>query len=159
MRLRQIVQAANFNRFHRAGLSATQFMTLNLIPTQGTTLSELARSLNLSPATVHQTVNSLEDRGLLRRAPSRTDARKTDLFATAEGEVMQNAASSEFRQSMAVLFSALAQSEKDGLLAGLERMVELGERPRDEVQAIEPTIPRGAAAARAKRSSRRSPPP
>jgi hypothetical protein len=30
MRLRQVIQAANFNRFQQAGLSATQFMTLNV---------------------------------------------------------------------------------------------------------------------------------
>ena len=35
MQVRQMVQAANFNRFQRAGLSATQFMTLNVIPKDG----------------------------------------------------------------------------------------------------------------------------
>ncbi|HEY0784742.1 MAG TPA: hypothetical protein VGD62_02655, partial [Acidobacteriaceae bacterium] len=57
MQVRQMVQAANFNRFQRAGLSATQFMTLNLVPKQGMTLSALARKLNLSTATLHGTVN------------------------------------------------------------------------------------------------------
>jgi hypothetical protein len=43
MQVRQIVQALNFNRFQGAGLSATQFMTLNVVPAEGMTLSELAR--------------------------------------------------------------------------------------------------------------------
>lgn len=66
---RQIIQAANFNRFQREGLSATQFMTLNLLPVnkQGLTLSELAKRMNLSLATLAKTVDSLQARGMLAR--------------------------------------------------------------------------------------------
>ena len=82
MQVRQIVQASNFNRFQRAGLSATQFMTLNVVPKDGMTLSEIARKLNLSAATLNATVNSLVERGLVRRTPDRTDARKVIIRAT-----------------------------------------------------------------------------
>ena len=81
MQVRQIVQASNFNRFQRAGLSATQFMTLNVVPKDGMTLSEIARKLNLSAATLNATVNSLVERGLVRRTPDRTDARKVIIRA------------------------------------------------------------------------------
>ena len=157
MRLRQLVQAANFNRFHRAGLSATQFMALNVIPKQGITLSELARELNLSPASLNQTVNSLEERGLLQRSKDPGDARKMNIFATKSGEQMQNAASAEFRRFIAVLFSAMKDKEREGLLHGLERMVKLS-GPSKTSEADAPTSPHADAAPLARRNSRRSRP-
>lgn len=154
MRVRQIVQAANFNRFQRAGLSATQFMTLNVIPSEGLTLSDLARKLNLSSATLNQTVNSLEERGLVQRTRNSTDARKRNIQATAEGKTMQNAASVEFHTFMSRLFHQMSKTRRAGLLAGLEEMVRLSE-PGEPAPF---STPRDDAAARAKRSSRQSPP-
>ena len=84
MHVRQVVQSANFNQFHRAGLSATQFMTLNVVPEEGLTLTQLARKLNLSPASLKVTVDSLADRGLVSRRKSVQDARKVDIFNTSE---------------------------------------------------------------------------
>ena len=67
--VRQWIQAANFNHFQKAGLSATQFMTLNLLPENGDKLSigDLARRMNLKAATVAKTVDSLEARKMLAR--------------------------------------------------------------------------------------------
>ena len=73
MQVRQVVQAANFNRFRRAGLSATQFMILNVVPQEGMTLSELARKLNLSAPSVKKTIDSLMERGLVIRKPRSGD--------------------------------------------------------------------------------------
>ncbi len=63
----QFIQAANLNRFEGAGLSATQTMTLNLLPSgdEGISIGELARRIDLKPATVTKTVNSLEARSLI----------------------------------------------------------------------------------------------
>ena len=143
MQVRQMVQAANFNRFQRAGLSATQFMTLNVIPKDGMTLSELARKLNLGASTLNQTVNSLEERGLVVRTRDAGDARKVNICATPEGEEMQNSASQEFHQYMAGLFGQMSKARREGLLAGLEAMVKLSRREGD--------------ALREERSSQRSP--
>lgn len=144
MQVRQMVQAANFNRFQRAGLSATQFMTLNLVPKQGMTLSALARKLNLSTATLHGTVNSLEERGLVRRTADPSDARKLNIRATAAGKAIQNSASQEFHTFIAGLFARMSKPAREGLLTGLEQMVLLSEaeqqgaatpRPDDVVPA------------------------
>jgi DNA-binding MarR family transcriptional regulator len=156
MHVRQVVQAANFNRFHGAGLSATQFMTLNVLPDEGLTLTQLARKLNLSPASLKITVDSLQERGLVSRSKSIQDARKVDILNTPEGARLKNAASSEFHCFMAELFTAMSPAERRGLLGGLERMVELSplENGRHSEEAA---TPHGGAAPRAKRSSRRSP--
>jgi DNA-binding MarR family transcriptional regulator len=152
MRLRQIIQAANFNRFQQAGLSATQFMTLNVVPEEGMTLSELARKLNLSAATLNETVNSLEERGLVRRSRQTSDARKVNIFATKEGESMQNAASLQFHGFLSGLFGRMSKSRREGLLAGLEAMVSLSasdQEPGDSTRRVDDAL-------RGMRSSRRS---
>ncbi len=154
MQVRQIVQAANFNRFQRAGLSATQFMTLNVVPAEGMTLSELARKLNLSAATLNQTVNSLEERGMLRRTRHPSDARKVNICATKQGEEMQNSASEEFRTFMSSLFEQMSSTTREGLLTGLEQMVEFNQ----ESQQGSAPNPRVAGAVPGKRSSPRSRP-
>lgn len=150
MRVRQIVQSANFNRFQREGLSATQFMTLNLLPStgEGIMLTELARRLNLSPATVNKTVQSLESRGLVERARSEQDARRLELHATKSGSRLQNAASTEFHRFMADLFRKMSAEQRRGLVAGLEALAAGS-------AAIAPTR-RDAAAAPASRSARES---
>lgn len=152
MQVRQIVQASNFNRFQRAGLSATQFMALNVIPTDGMTLSELARRLNLSAATLNETINSLEERGFVVRSPDQSDARKVIITATAQGEAMQNAASQEFHNSMAGLLAQMSKTRREGLIAGLEQMVKLSQLNQDDVEATR----RVGAVPRVKRNSPRS---
>jgi DNA-binding MarR family transcriptional regulator len=127
LEVRQMVQAANFNRFHQAGLSATQFMTLNVIPKEGLSLSELARKLNLSPATLNETVNSLEARSLLQRFLNEQDPRKIPIIATAEGTKMQNSASEEFHHTLAELFARMSPKGRRALLAGLEEFASLSQ--------------------------------
>lgn len=153
MQVRQIVQAANFNRFQRAGLSATQFMTLNVVPGEGMTLSDLARRLNLSAATLNATVNSLEERGLVRRTRHQTDARKWNICATEEGEGMQNAASLEFHSFISELFERMSKSKREGLLAGLEAMISLS---AETLPAATPKQ-RSGGAVRAQRNARQAP--
>jgi DNA-binding MarR family transcriptional regulator len=132
MQVRQIVQAANFNRFQRAGLSATQFMTLNLLPPEGMTLSDLARKLNLSAPTLNETVNSLEERGFVRRVRNPRDARKVNICATDQGERMQNSASREFHSFISDLFGKMSKTQRQGLMAGLEQMVRLSGQTSDK---------------------------
>ena len=130
MTVRQLVQAANFNRFHQAGLSATQFMTLNLVPTDGISLSELARKLNLSAATLSETVNSLEARKLLERLPNERDRRKIRIVATRQGQAMQNNASEEFHRLMTTRLGRMSLEGRKALLQGLEEFASLRDPER-----------------------------
>ena len=123
---RQMIQASNFNRFQNAGLSATQFMTLNLIPDgpKSMTLSELAARMNLGTATVAKTIDSLQDRGLLTRTRSDQDRRVVHLSVTDDGRSMQNAASADFHRHMTALFRKLTPDQRTGLVQGLEALLE-----------------------------------
>ena len=122
---RQMIQAANFNRFQSAGLSATQFMTLNLMPdgAKSMTLSELAARMNLGTATVAKTIDSLEDRGLLTRTRSDQDRRVVHLSLTEDGRSLQNAASADFHRYMIALFRKLKPDRRTGLVQGLEDLL------------------------------------
>ena len=119
--VRQFIQAANFNRFQGAGLSATQFMTLNLLPVrEGVAIGELARRMNLSRATVAKTVDSLEVRGMLRRVRRDTDRRVVFVEITDAGAELQNAAQGHFRTQIKELFQAMPAEDRQGLIRGLE---------------------------------------
>ena len=122
--VRQFIQAANFNRFQGAGLSATQFMTLNLVPSgvSGLAIGELAQRMNLKPATVAKTVDSLEARGLVARARSAADRRSIEVTVTAAGMELQNAAHGQFQAQIEKLFEAMKPEERQGLILGLESL-------------------------------------
>ena len=123
--VRQVIQAANFNRFHKAGLRATQFMTLNLLPDteDGISIGELAKRMNLKPATVAKTVDSLEQRKLLARSKSADDGRLVLVKITKQGRKLQNAAVGQFRHHIETIFCAMPAADRRALVAGLESLV------------------------------------
>lgn len=149
--VRQFIQAANFNRFQGAGLSATQFMTLNLLPSngEGVAIGELARRMNLKPATVAKTVDSLEARGMVARARDVVDKRVVFVHATPVGVGLQNAANGHFQAQIERLFKSMLPEEREGLIVGLESVVRAAAR---ENQAAEGLNHGPSAVPRAKRS-------
>lgn len=153
--VRQFIQAANFNRFQGAGLSATQFMTLNLLPANGDgiAIGELARRMNLKPATVAKTVDSLEARSMILRIRSAPDKRMVFVKITKAGVNLQNAANGHFQAQIETLFRAMLPEERDGLILGLESVIRAASR-NDRVSAGE-LNPAADAVAGAKHSSRR----
>lgn len=153
--VRQFIQAANFNHFHKSGLSATQFMILNLLPAAGERMSigELARRLNLKPATVAKTVDTLEERQMLTRAKSPQDGRQVLLEITAEGSRLQNAAAGHFRDQITAIFEALPAEDRAGLVRGLEGFAREAEAARGGAE--KPSREEGGAV-RDQRSFRRS---
>ena len=157
--VRQFIQAANFNHFHKAGLSATQFMTLNLLPENGDSVAigELAKRMNLKPATVAKTVDSLEVRKMLTRTKSTVDGRLVLVRTTEQGRKLQNAAVGQFREHISGVFRAIPAKDRAGLISGLESFVSAA-RSRSEGLQTDTAVTRGAhAASPLKHSSRRSP--
>jgi DNA-binding MarR family transcriptional regulator len=154
MRVRQVVQAANFNQFHRAGLSATQFMSLNVIPEEGLTLSEIARTLNLSAASLKKTIDSLAERGLVVRKPRGSDGRKIDILSTSAGKRLQNSASGEFHTFIAGIFGRMSHKDRRGLVTGLEQFLQLAGQHAQEQETSATRLAGGAA--RGKHSTRQS---
>jgi DNA-binding MarR family transcriptional regulator len=154
--VRQLIQAANFNRFRGAGLSATQFMTLNLLPADGSgmAIGELAKRMNLKPATLAKTVDSLEARKMVSRIRSEADGRIVLVHVTRTGVELQNAASGHFRAQIESLFKTMPAEERAGLIQGLESLVRAAGNEGQPSESGANPVPR--AAPRAKRSSQRS---
>ena len=156
--VRQFIQASNFNRFQRAGLSATQFMTLNLLPADGSgmAIGELARRMNLRPATVARTVDSLEARDMIARVRGQSDKRVVLVKITTAGADLQNAASAQFRRQIGSLLAAMLPRDRRGLVCGLEA---LSVKMTSELAAESPRSIHGPdGAARRARSSPQSAP-
>lgn len=120
--VRQFIQSANFNHFHQAGLSATQFMILNVLPTggEGMNIGSLAKSMNLKPATVAKTVDSLETRGMLRRVKSEQDRRVVLVQITERGQELQNAAAERFRNRIDIALRNMKARGRSAFINGLE---------------------------------------
>jgi DNA-binding MarR family transcriptional regulator len=75
----------------RSGLTPQRYLLLLLIKgapdrSERSTVTELARRLQLAQSTVTELVNRAEDTGLVRREQSGRDARVAHLRLTAEGE-------------------------------------------------------------------------
>lgn len=128
--VRQIIQAANFNHFHKAGLSATQFMILNLLPEDdaGMSMGAIAARTNLKPATIAKTVDSLQERGMVIREKSSTDGRLVLVKITAGGRRLQNAAVGQFRAYVTGLFRAMRVRDRQALVVGMESLVRSANR-------------------------------
>ncbi len=154
--VRQYIQASNFNRFQGVGLSATQFMTLNLLPPngEGVAIGELARRMNLKPATVAKTVDSLEARKMIARVRNAPDKRLVFVKITKTGLALQNSANGHFKKQFGTLFRAMLPEEGEGLILGLESLMRVA--TSDEAATRNRTRRVRDAAVPAMRSSKRS---
>jgi len=80
----------------------------------------------LKPATIAQTINSLEERGLVTRQRAEADRRQVLLQITSEGANLQNSAAGQFKEQMAAIFGAMENGRRMELISGLEQFVAVG---------------------------------
>ncbi len=127
--VRQLIQALNFRRFQHEGLSATQFTLINVLNPEGpTTVTSLAQRLNVHPATIVRTLDSLEERKLISRVRSTQDRREVHVLPTARGLAIQNSARGDFGRQIAAIFSAMSVPGRAALLAGYTEFAQVGRR-------------------------------
>ncbi len=132
--VRQLIQALNFNRAHQQGLSTTQFIVLNFIEEaqEPCTISWLAGRINLDPATVVRTVDSLENRGLVARRRDKQDRRQVFVEFTEAGRQVQQTSQQSFKNSILEIFSAISPTNRQALVEGLKEFVTIGQPPEAE---------------------------
>ena len=125
--VRGLVQALNLDRLQQEGLTATQFTLLNLLNTEGpTTVSALAQRINVHPATVVRSLDTLEQRKLISRARNPDDRREVHVLLKERGRAVQNSARGDFGRQIAAIFSAMSEHGRTALLAGYSEFVEVG---------------------------------
>ena len=125
------VMGAGFKHAHQHGLSTTQFIVLGLIgKAQSTgepcTISSIAGDLDIDPATVVRTVDSLEKRGLVERRRSLEDRRQVFVEFTDAGRAARQEAHQQFIGRIHTILLAMSEEGRSSLLRGLEEFVQVG---------------------------------
>jgi DNA-binding MarR family transcriptional regulator len=118
-------QVAIFADFARAvpELTPGQFGVLTLIERNaGLSQSELGDALGVDRSTMVATLDRLEGRGLLARAPSPSDRRAHSLQLTREGRALLADAARRIGAHEARIAAALSEAERRQLMALLARL-------------------------------------
>jgi DNA-binding MarR family transcriptional regulator len=132
------VMGAGFKHAHQHGFGTTQFMVLGLIERaqatdgEACTISGIAGSLGIDPATVVRTVDSLEKRGLIERRRDRQDRRQVFVEFTDAGRAARLEAHQQFIERIRAIFLSMSAEGRASLLNGLEEFVQVGLEVRAE---------------------------
>lgn len=104
--------------------------------------SELVRDLGLDAGYLSRILKGFEDRGLLDRAPSPQDARRSDLALTPAGRAAFTEIDARSRAEVSQMLSRLAPSERAELTAAMATIQRLMEpAPAPAALVIRPPVP------------------
>ena len=138
--LRRIIRATDLHsrRLGReTGLTTPQLVVLRTIAEQGDpAVSEIARNVSLSQATVTTILNRLESNGLVRRKRSRDDKRRVNVSLSDEGRRLLETAPEPLQDSFISRFSSLQDWEQHLIVAALERVAAMMDAETLEVAPL-----------------------
>ena len=130
-----------------SGLTGPQLLIMNEVAhTDGITASLIAQNVNLSPATVTNILDRIENRELVTRVRSQLDKRRVSLYLTERGKEILNKAPQPLQEHFIEKFSALEEWEQSLLLSSMQRIAammdadQLDASPLLEVGALTRTI-------------------
>ena len=132
------VMGAGFKHAHQHGFGTTQFMVMGLIEraqatdAEALTISGIAGSLGIDPATVVRTVDSLEKRGLIERRRDRQDRRQVFVEFTDAGRTACLEAHQQFIERIRAIFLAMSAEGRASLQSGMEEFAQVGLEVRAE---------------------------
>jgi DNA-binding MarR family transcriptional regulator len=108
------------------GLSGPQIIVLKSIHASGKRpVSEVARDVHLSHATVTAIVDRLESKGLITRSPNEVDRREVHLSLTDEGVATVGRSPALLHEKFIADFTALDLWEQNQILASLQRVAKM----------------------------------
>ena len=124
--LRRIIRATDLHSRYlskTSGLTAPQLLLMQSLNKEGAMIaSALAKSVNLSQATVTNIIDRLEGKGLVVRQRSCTDKRKVTIFLTEAGTTMLDKAPSPLQDNFVDQLNQLESWEQSMILASLQRV-------------------------------------
>lgn len=110
---------------HQWGLSPHQAIALRTADAEeGGRVSDLARRLRIAPRSATEVVDSLEERGLVRRSPCPEDRRAVLVEVTDDGREMARQIEQARADARAAVFDRLTSSEQQELRYLLRRLIE-----------------------------------
>lgn len=135
--LRKVIRAIDLHSKHlskTSGLTSPQLLImLEIEKAAGVNSSQVAKCVNLSPATVTNILDRLENKGLVSRIRDTQDKRKIGLFLTNDGKALLLKAPQALQEHFIEKFSNLARWEQSQLLSSMERLSEM--MNADEIDA------------------------
>jgi DNA-binding MarR family transcriptional regulator len=105
---------------HDHNLSLRQLSALHAVSEPETTLGDIARKLNVTPAVVTGLVDRLERRGYVRRVASKVDRRRVHIELTAAGTDVQLQAETRVIDLLARRYAELPETQVRQLATGLD---------------------------------------
>lgn len=124
--LRRILRATELyarDLARAAGLTPAQLRVLQIVAEQcNTTPKALAAQMRVSQATVTALVDKLVARDMVRRVPSQTDRRQTNVVITDIGRSSRDEAPDALQQRYVRAFQKLEDWEQAQLVSSLERV-------------------------------------
>ena len=127
--LRKITQAISLHSrdlSRRYGLTGPQLIILNEIANHATlSVTELARSISLSQATVTDILNRLEKRALIERSRDSIDRRRVMIRITDQCREILSQAPPPLQETFMERYSGLAEWEQLMILSSFKRVVDL----------------------------------
>ncbi len=109
-------------RFLSEGKGSQKRILIILYEEGGMTQRELTERIGIQPGSASEVIGKLESAGLIRRTPSPTDRRTTDIRLTEQGEVKAKEAAQQRRTRHEEMFSRLSEEEKNVLLMIAEKL-------------------------------------
>jgi DNA-binding MarR family transcriptional regulator len=111
---------------HEYGLSGPQIIVLKAIHADGKRpISEVARTVRLSHATVKAILDRLERKGLVSRTPNQQDRREIIISLTPEGYATVQRSPALLHEKFISEFTALDLWEQNHILASLQRVAKM----------------------------------
>jgi len=124
--LRRIIRATDLHSRalgKETGLTTPQLVVIRAIKDMKTpTVSDIARAVSLSQATVTTILNRLENKGLVQRQRSREDRRAVIVRLTGAGKALWKNAPEPLQYSFTNRLKQLPSWEQHGIVAALERV-------------------------------------
>jgi len=124
--LRKVIRAIDLHSKQlskTSGLTSPQLLImLEIDKASGVNSSQVAKSVNLSAATVTNILDRLENKDLISRVRNTQDKRKVSLSLTENGKALLLNAPQALQEHFIENFSNLAQWEQSQLLSSMERL-------------------------------------
>lgn len=127
--LRRIIRATDIHSRRLArdtGLTTPQLVVLRAVAdATAPTVSEIARTVSLSQATVTTLLNKLESREFVSRERSKQDRRRVNVRLTRQGRKVLASAPQPLQEQFSDRFQGLETWEQYQLVASLERIANM----------------------------------
>jgi len=124
--LRKVIRAIDLHSKHlnkTSGLTSPQLLIMLEIDKEySINSSQVAKKVNLSPATVTNIIDRLESKNLISRVRYTQDKRKVGLYLTDDGKALLLRAPQALQAHFIEKFSNLEQWEQSQLLSSMERL-------------------------------------